>query len=83
MVPVSETTNRLGFKANHWRFHSVWRNYQKSLLSDAPLNSPIVSAPQGRSWAQLSSILIHNGQVCSQIFPLSAREEGRYSASQQ
>lgn len=83
MVPVSEIINRLGFKANHWRFHSVWRNYQKSLLSYAPLNTFIVSAAQGRSWAQLTSNLSHNGQVCFQIFTLSAREEGRYSASQQ
>lgn len=69
MVPVSETMNRLGFTANHWRPPSVWRNYQKPLLSAAPPNSPIASAAQGRSWAQLTSNLIHDGQVCSQVLP--------------
>lgn len=59
----------------------VWRNYQKSLLSDAPLNSPTVSAAQGRSWAQLTSNLIHNGQECFQVFQgkISAPHEAQSS----
>lgn len=59
----------------------VWRNYQKSLLSDVPLNSPTVSAAQGRSWAQLTSNLIHNGQVCFQVFQgkISALHEAQSS----
>lgn len=80
MVPTSETINRLGFKANHWRSCSVWGHYQKSLLSYEPPDTSIVSSVQGRSWTLLTSDLIHYDQVCCQTFIPSAGEEGRYSA---